>query len=132
MDTHRSDHKSYKSGKQHFITSFVLFDKYGIDHCEIVLLENVNAMNKDELHAREAHYIKTLKCVNKHITLRTKKDYRTDNKDKTREYNKQYKEINRDKNKEENIDNQINLNNRKIQCPFVDNLPNSIEFFTTV
>lgn len=33
MDKQRYDHKSYKSGKQRFITLFILFDKYGIENC---------------------------------------------------------------------------------------------------
>ena len=56
-------------------TSFELFKKYGIENCNIILLELVNAKCKDELHSREAYYIKTLKCVNKVVPTRTMKEY---------------------------------------------------------
>jgi hypothetical protein len=65
MDTHRNNYKSYKEGKSNFTTSFKLFDKYGLGNCDILLLENVNATNKDELRTREAYYIRNLECVNK-------------------------------------------------------------------
>ena len=58
--------------------SFILFDKYGIDKCKIILIENINASNYDELVSRETYFIKRLKCVNKFIPFRTdaeKKEY---------------------------------------------------------
>ena len=64
---HRSNYKEWKQGKRPLTTSFNLFDKYGIKNCQIILLESVNAKNCNELEAREAHYIQSLKCVNKHI-----------------------------------------------------------------
>ena len=93
MDTHRKHYKAYKAGKRHKTTSFILFDKYGIENCKIVLLEAVNAESKDELHAREAHYIKTLKCVNKCVPLRSNKEYYEDNKESKI---KQYRQTNRE------------------------------------
>jgi hypothetical protein len=73
-----------------------LFSKYGINNCEIILLENVNATSKDELHAREAFYIKSMKCVNKSIPLRTDKEYQNDNREiilqKHRDYYDKHKE----------------------------------------
>jgi hypothetical protein len=100
MDKHRSNYKSYKNGKSHNITSFIIFDKYGVENCDIILLENVNANSKDELHIREAHYIKTLKCVNKCIPLRTKKEYNKENKDEISIKKKDYRKQNREKIKE--------------------------------
>ena len=75
MATHRGNYKFYLKGKGTTITSFKLFDKYGVDNCQILLLEAVNANSKDELHVREAHYIKTLDCVNKCIPLQTYREY---------------------------------------------------------
>jgi hypothetical protein len=111
MDKHRSSYKSYKNGKYHNITSFIIFDKYGVENCDIILLESVNVNSKDELHIREAHYIKTLKCVNKVIPLRTGVEYYKDNETKIKQYyndnkililqkNKKYKNDNKDKIKE--------------------------------
>ena len=39
MDTHRSDYKRWKNGVYNFVTSFTIFEEYGIENCNIVLLE---------------------------------------------------------------------------------------------
>ena len=70
-----------------------MFDEYGVDNCKIVLIENVYASDYDELASREAYYIRTIKCVNKIIPLRTSAEYYKDNNEKIKEY--------REKNKEE-------------------------------
>ena len=112
MTAHRYNYKKYLNGKYSNVTSFKLFEKYGVDNCNIILLESVNANNKDELLAREAHHIKTLSCVNRNIPLQTMKEYRESNrdalliqmkaynyanKDAILEYRKQYNKDNRDK-----------------------------------
>jgi hypothetical protein len=99
MNTHRQDYKRWKEGKCNKTTSYDLFNKYGVSNCQIILLETVNANSKHELIAREQFYIKNLKCVNKKIEGRTKKEYSIDNFEKISErmkpymkiYNKQYK-----------------------------------------
>ena len=50
--------------------------------------------------AREAHYIRKLKCVNKVIPNRTTQEYIKDNKEKIKEKKKDYCEANKDKRKE--------------------------------
>jgi hypothetical protein len=90
---HKVDYRRWKDGKSNKISSFNLFEKYGLDHCKIHLLEAFEAKSKDELESREAHYIKSMKCVNKHIPCRTPKQYKIDNKEKI----KQYQEINKEK-----------------------------------
>ena len=67
----------------------------------------MNAHNRDELRKREAHYIRTLRCVNKFIPDRTKREWSVEyleiNRDRLKEYRTQYaidnkgKEINRHK-----------------------------------
>jgi hypothetical protein len=111
MDTHRGDYKRWKDGKRDKIMSFNLFDKYGVDNCQIILLETVNANSKDELIAREAYYIKTLKCVNRCIPGRTVKEYYNDNKKEITEKRKQYR-IN---NKNEILEYQKQYYNNKKQ-----------------
>ena len=74
MDTHRTDYKRWKNGLYNFVTSFTIFEEYGIENCNIVLLELFPCESKDMLHSREAHYIRTLKCVNKCIPNRTKEN----------------------------------------------------------
>ncbi len=101
MSKHRSDYKRWKNENVKCkYTSFILFDKYGVENCNIILLELVNCNSKDELLARERHFIKTLKCVNIQIPLRTIKEYHQDNFEKEKQYR---------------IDNREQLNeNRKI------------------
>ena len=94
MENHR---KNYMYHKNKYLSSFILFDKYGIDNCEIILLENVNANDYNELVTREAYYIKTLKCINKVIPLRTRKEYYEDHRETFIMKEKEYREANKEK-----------------------------------
>ena len=116
MTKHRSTYKRWLNGKEYLITSYKLFEKYGVDNCTIILLESVNANSLDELKAREAYHIRNLKCVNKCIPLQTSKeyhvkyyennidkikdykaDYRANNKETLSKINKEYREKNKEK-----------------------------------
>ena len=101
MEKHRSSYKYWKEGKCGKTNSFILFEKYGVENCNIILLEYINAQSKDELTAKEAEYIKNYKCINKYLPFQTNeerkeknkdknKTYRLQNKDKIHEYNKEY------------------------------------------
>ena len=115
MEKHRSNYKYWKEGKYRKTNSFILFEKYGVENCNIILLEYINAQSKDELTAKEAEYIKNYKCINKFIPFRTNeerkdkikeyyennkdkfKEYYQDNKDKIQKIKKIYYENNKDK-----------------------------------
>ncbi len=88
MCEHRADYKRYSNTKNY--TSFILFDKYGVENCKIILLENYACTSKNELVAKEAEYIKNMACVNKVIPQRTKQEYdkmyNEKNKEKKQEY----------------------------------------------
>jgi len=94
---HRTAYNHSKNGGINKMSSFDLFDKYGIENCQIVLLELVNVNSKAELHQREAHYIRTLKCINRQIPNRSKKEYKEANKEKLALQNKAWREVNREK-----------------------------------
>ena len=96
MSKHRSQYNSWKAGKDCNMTSFQIFEEYGLENCKIVLLENCPCETKDQLSAREAHYIKTLTCVNKNIPLRTHKEYREDNREVRLVKKKKYYEANKE------------------------------------
>jgi hypothetical protein len=96
MSKHRNKYKEWKLGKYHNVTSFKLFDKYGVTNCQIVLIESIDCKTKDELHAREAFYIRTLKCVNKCVPLRTHYEYYCDNIEILKQNKKIYREKNKD------------------------------------
>jgi hypothetical protein len=92
MSSHHYDYNSFKKDKRDFVNSYFLFDKYGFDNCNIILLELVNVNTKDELLAREQYYIQTLKCVNKNIPLRTQKEWYIENIEKIKQYRENKKE----------------------------------------
>jgi hypothetical protein len=104
---HHSDYKSWKNGRQNYITSFKIFDD-DEEGCQIVLLESFPCDSKIELEKRERHYIETIECINKYRPTRSDKEYYEDNKDKIKKYyednkdkiqeiQKQYREDNKDK-----------------------------------
>ena len=99
MEKHRSNYKYWKEGKYGKTYSFILFEKYGVENCNIILLEYINAQSKDEQTAKEAEYIKNYKCINKFLPFRTNeerkdknKSYRLQNKDKIKEYREKNKD----------------------------------------
>ena len=71
---HKNAYKRWKNGTVGKYTSFELFDEYGIENCQIVLIEAYPCNSKDEKNAKEGHYIKTLNCVNKVVVGRTRKE----------------------------------------------------------
>ena len=95
-------HKSNYKAKKGCVSVHRLFDKYGMDQCHIVLIELVSASCRDELTAREGHYIKTLQCVNKNVAGRTATEYRIDNQKHHDEYQRDYKEEHKAEIKEQN------------------------------
>jgi hypothetical protein len=117
MDKHRSDFKCKNT--KFFCASKILFDKYGVENCIIVLLELVDAKSNDELKAVEAKYIINNICVNKYIPLRTGKQYNADNADRISIRQKQYNEANADqikiKTKEYNEANADQIRDKKKQ-----------------
>ena len=90
---HKRCYKYWKNGnlKQQKITSFQLFDE-APNEIDIVLLESFPCDSKEQLHARERHHIESIQCVNKHIPLRTPKEYREDNKDAIKQYRVDHRE----------------------------------------
>ena len=96
MTSHRNDYNCWKSGKGHFVTSYSIFDEYGLDNCNIELLEAKPCSSKDELHALEGKYMRELQCVNKCIAGRTHKEYYEENKDILKMNKKTYYEQTKD------------------------------------
>ena len=66
MVQHRQDYDKYKRGTHKYMTSFKVIEG---NNYRIELLETVDCNTKDELLAREGHYIKTINCVNKSIIV---------------------------------------------------------------
>ena len=86
-----STNELYKRKNQHKYKSLTFpernvykhFNNIGWENVEIILIENYPCISKNELHARERHWIELLKPkLNQVIPTRTDKEYREDNKDK--------------------------------------------------
>lgn len=83
---HRYYYKKWKDGKSKYVSSFSLFERYGVENCKIMLIEEVDTDDVKVLRAREQHYIDTMECVNQCRAMGDKKAYR-----------KAYYEINKEK-----------------------------------
>ena len=100
MTSHRYTYNKYIKTNKCFITSFILFNEYGIENCYIELLEAKHCNNINEVKQLEGGYIRKLECVNKNIAGRTNKQSRLNhyqnNKEKYKEKNKKYYEKNKE------------------------------------
>ncbi len=116
MTAHRKDYNYWKSGKGHFITSYSIFDEYGLDNCFIELLEAKPCKTKDELKQLEGGYIRNLQCVNKRVENRNHqesvKHYYEKNREQYLEAGKQYRENNKEKIKQYCEDNKEKIKER--------------------
>jgi hypothetical protein len=100
MDKHRSGYRNWAIGTKG-LTSYKIFDLYGVENCEIVLLESVNCNTKDELHARERFHIENNVCVNIRVPMRKlpanyHQMYQLNNKEKIKARRKQHYETNKE------------------------------------
>jgi hypothetical protein len=109
MVQHRTDYTLKKNN----CSSHMLFDEFGIDNCQIILVEKATCNDKEELRRLEGGYIQNNECVNKRIAGRTDKEYskyyKEKNREKVREQHKKYRIENADKLKEK--ERQYALNN---------------------
>ena len=97
MTQHRADYKKWQRGIGGKVRVYDLFDKFGVDHCQILLVEIYSCNSKDELTKKEAEYIKMLSSVNVTIPHRTRKEYIDDNKEIINNKHKQYVQKNKEK-----------------------------------
>tara|TARA_R110000796_G_scaffold130448_1_gene246064 strand:+ start:68 stop:658 length:591 start_codon:yes stop_codon:yes gene_type:complete len=110
LDQHRRNFKYWKNGTCRYVTAFKVLEN---ENYTIVLLEAVNCETKDQLTARERFYIESNVCVNKHIPLRTQKEYREANKEQTKEYRETNKEYFKEYHKEYRKTNKESIAEKK-------------------
>jgi hypothetical protein len=91
---HKTDYKKWQEGKRHYITSFdvIAGGNFGISLVE----ECSDVTNKEQLHARERHYIESNECVNKYIPGRTRAEWRAAHKDEAKAYFAAYRAAHKD------------------------------------
>lgn len=88
-----------KRGKESYRCVNKLFEKFGVENCKMLWIEDYPCNSKKELRAREGFYQQSIDCINKKIEGRTDKEYREQNKEKEQERHKTYYENNKDKRK---------------------------------
>ena len=71
MAKHRNHYRHYQNGLTRPISAFLIFDKFGIEHCVIELIQEVPCETKEHMRRIEGEYIRNMECVNKRIECRT-------------------------------------------------------------
>jgi hypothetical protein len=100
LASHKDGYKRWlKDNNNGYMTSYVLFD---LGDVEIILLESVKCMTKDELLKKEREWIEKLKdnIVNKTRPTRNRKQFYEDNKEEIKQYKKKWYEDIKEKIKE--------------------------------
>ena len=104
LTRHKCAYNFYKKGKQRKITSFDLFDEYGIENCKIELIEYYPCNSKEELLSREGFYVQQTVCVNRPYSGLTRneysKKYYQENKEEQSKKNRQWRDDNHERYKE--------------------------------
>ena len=97
FNRHRASRNAWLKDTGKFCSSYVILS---FDDAYIELLEEVEFDTKDVLLEREAHYIRTMICVNKQVPNRTIKEWVIDNKtaliEKWKTYREEHKEDRRE------------------------------------
>ena len=86
--SHRSHFHRWQAGKNNFVTSF---DILKAGDAVITLLEDVPCERKEQLLARERHWVEVTECVNRCLPGRTKSQYTADHHDSFLSYWKDYR-----------------------------------------
>lgn len=100
LSGHKTDYNRYLNQKFQYVTSFSLFEKFGVDNCKIVLIEQLENVSKKELQKREYELIIKSKCCNKKGKFDKKQyqeQYRQENKKQTIQYSEQYRKEHKEK-----------------------------------
>ena len=97
---HRKNYRNYLNGKYHFISSFILYDKFGFEGVAHKLIKEVEVDSRKELFKYERETIEEYKdkCLNIMCPYRTEEE--------RKELKKEWEEQNKNKikaNKKENF-----------------------------
>ena len=119
MAVHRSSFKRYEDQKSKmYCSSYEVLKSH---NPQIILVEETDCENKEQLRARERHYIETCECVNRNIPGRKqpesyknwclkKPEKRAESQENFHKRNPDYHRKYREKKKKMIIDSQINNN----------------------
>ena len=96
MERHRNYYKKYLETGKVDTRVRLIFDKYGVENCKIILITDYPCNNKKELLRKEGEYIQSMECVNKCVAGRTPQEY----KELYKEYFKQKQQERYERDKE--------------------------------
>lgn len=95
MVHHRKDFNKWKKNpeKYDFLSSFTLFEKFGIENCYIELIELFPCNCNDELRKKEREHIEKQECCNKvkRVIITKKEEI-----ERVKKYHKKYYELRKD------------------------------------
>jgi hypothetical protein len=106
MGGHRCNYKKWKKGGKN-CSSFDLFDRFGVENCKIILLEEYPCDSIMKLLMKEREWFEKIECCNKVIPYRSveekveyqkeiQKKYRDEHKEERVEYDKIYQQKNKE------------------------------------
>ena len=90
---HKVAYKAWKEGKRGYVASFEVLESGDFS---VILLENYPCSSKEELVARERHYVGATECVNLRIPGRSRHEHYVANKDKISAYKKEWYKTNQE------------------------------------
>jgi hypothetical protein len=115
MAGHRSKYKNWKKNGKRHMTSYDLFDKFGVDKCKIILLDEYPCENISQLLMKEREWFDKIECCNKvkpfiskEEIFEQKKEYYQSNKEEITKKQKIYNQENK-----EQIAKRVKIYNQK-------------------
>ena len=85
LSMHKSHYRRYLKTQRNKLSSFEIFERYGLENCKIELIEEYPCESRRELSDREGEHIKENDCVNKNVAGRTSLEWYHDNKERLKE-----------------------------------------------
>ena len=79
FNNHRNMYYHYLKGNFNYVSVFVIFEEFGIENCEIQLIEAYPCETLKELRKKEGEHIIGNTCVNKKISGRSSLEWYLDN-----------------------------------------------------
>lgn len=96
MERHRKYYKKYLETGKVDTRVRLIFEKYGVENCKIILITDYPCNNKKELLRKEGEYIQSMECVNKCVAGRTPKEYKELHKERYKQNNREWCEKNKE------------------------------------
>jgi hypothetical protein len=88
LSNRMSEHRSGYKYKKNICSSFNLFERFGVDKCKIILIEEYSCDTHEQLLSRERYWFDNIECCNKMKPFITKEERIEYDK----KYNEQHKE----------------------------------------